>query len=74
MVDNGSTEQTVALVRTRYPRVRVIENRGNRGCGAANNQGIAATNTPLVAVVTPDVLLDMNWSRAMLDPLGSPPE
>lgn len=42
VVDNGSTDQSVELVKTEFPEVRLIANRTNRGFAAANNQGICA--------------------------------
>jgi GT2 family glycosyltransferase len=41
VVDNGSTDGTVAFVRDRYPGVRVIEQE-NRGMGGGNNSGMRA--------------------------------
>jgi N-acetylglucosaminyl-diphospho-decaprenol L-rhamnosyltransferase len=41
VVDNGSTDDTVALVRERFPEVRVIEQE-NRGMGGGNNTGMRA--------------------------------
>jgi GT2 family glycosyltransferase len=39
VVDNGSTDGTVALVRERYPDVRVVEQE-NKGMGGGNNAGM----------------------------------
>jgi N-acetylglucosaminyl-diphospho-decaprenol L-rhamnosyltransferase len=39
VVDNGSTDGTVAFVRERYPEARVIE-QDNRGMGGGNNTGM----------------------------------
>jgi N-acetylglucosaminyl-diphospho-decaprenol L-rhamnosyltransferase len=41
VVDHGSTDGTVELVRERYPDVRLIE-QGNLGMGAGNNAGMRA--------------------------------
>jgi len=41
VVDNGSTDDTVRLVRERFPDVRVIEQE-NRGMGGGNNTGMRA--------------------------------
>ncbi|MBK7644347.1 MAG: glycosyltransferase family 2 protein [Planctomycetes bacterium] len=38
-VDNGSSDGSLALVRARHPRLRVIENASNLGFGEAANQG-----------------------------------
>jgi GT2 family glycosyltransferase len=43
VVDNGSTDGTVAFVRERYPHVRVIE-QDNRGMGGGNNTGMRAAD------------------------------
>src|SRR5579872_1357418 len=41
VVDNGSTDGTAALVRERFPEVRLVEQE-NRGMGAGNNAGMRA--------------------------------
>ena len=41
VVDNGSTDGTPALVRERFPEVRLIEQE-NRGMGGGNNAGMQA--------------------------------
>jgi N-acetylglucosaminyl-diphospho-decaprenol L-rhamnosyltransferase len=43
VVDNGSSDGTVAFVRERYPDVRVIE-QDNRGMGGGNNTGMRAAD------------------------------
>jgi hypothetical protein len=43
VVDHGSTDGTVALVRERFPEARLIEQE-NRGFGAGNNAGMRAAN------------------------------
>jgi N-acetylglucosaminyl-diphospho-decaprenol L-rhamnosyltransferase len=40
VVDNGSSDGTVAMVRGRFPGVRVIANRENRGWAGGNNQAL----------------------------------
>ena len=40
VVDNGSTDGSVELVRTRFPLVELIANASNRGFAAANNQAV----------------------------------
>lgn len=56
VVDNGSTDRTVALVRQEYPNVRLIENVGNLGYAAAVNQGMNSTGADIVAVCNADVV------------------
>lgn len=42
VVDNGSEDQTLTVVRDRYPWVRVLKNTVNRGVAAGRNQGLRA--------------------------------
>ncbi len=42
VIDNASTDGTVALLRDLFPQVHVIVNDENKGFGAANNQGMKA--------------------------------
>ena len=40
LIDNGSTDGTLPLVRTDFPQVRIVETGENLGFGAANNIGL----------------------------------
>ena len=53
VVDHGSTDGTLDLVRKRFPRVRVLE-RENRGLAAGWNAGIAATSSRYVLLLNAD--------------------
>lgn len=53
VVDDGSRDASVALVRDQFPHVRVIE-QANAGVAAARNQGIAAARGEWVAFVDAD--------------------
>jgi len=56
VVDNGSADGTAALVRERWPHVRVIDAGGNLGFARANNLGIRATASELVLLLNPDTM------------------
>jgi GT2 family glycosyltransferase len=53
VVDNGSTDGTVALVRERFPNVRVIEQE-NKGMGGGNNAGLLAATGRYVLLLNSD--------------------
>ena len=53
VVDNGSSDGTVAFVRERYPAVRLVESE-NRGLGAGWNIGIRDTASPYVLLLNAD--------------------
>ncbi|RDI74254.1 putative glycosyltransferase [Gaiella occulta] len=56
VVDNGSGDGTVALVRERFPRVRLLE-QPNRGLAAGWNAGLAATESRWVLILNADAWL-----------------
>jgi GT2 family glycosyltransferase len=53
LVDNGSTDGTLALVADRFPEVSVLALGANRGA-PARNAGVAAATTPYVAFADDD--------------------
>lgn len=54
VVDNASTDGSVAMVRERYPQVRLIQNQSNLGFAGANNQAIRASSGGYVLLLNPD--------------------
>ena len=56
VVDNGSTDGTLELVRERFPGARVVEQE-NRGFGAGNNAGMRAAAGRYFLLLNPDAWL-----------------
>lgn len=54
VVDNGSQDGSVEMVRKRFSDVHLIANEENRGFSAANNQGIHVADGRYVLVLNPD--------------------
>src|SRR3954454_18165732 len=72
VVDNGSRDGTVDLVRSRFPDARVIE-RENDGLAAGWNAGIAATDKPYVLLLNSDAWLEEGAAARLLASGGPPP-
>jgi len=56
VVDNASADGSAALVRERWPHVRVLDAGGNLGFARGNNLGIRATDSELVLLLNPDTV------------------
>jgi GT2 family glycosyltransferase len=56
VVDNASSDDSVAALRARFPQAHVIVNEGNAGFAAANNQGIAASAGRHVLLLNSDTV------------------
>jgi GT2 family glycosyltransferase len=71
VIDNGSEDQSAALVeelRTSFPvPLHLIRNSENRGFCAANNQGFAASQSELVALLNNDAEAEPEWLEALED-------
>jgi GT2 family glycosyltransferase len=57
VVDNGSTDGTAEMVRSSYPRVRLIENRLNAGYAAPMNQALRVASGDYLLMLNPDTLV-----------------
>lgn len=65
VVDNASTDDSVSYVRENYPDVRVIANDRNVGYGAAANEGIRSTSSPLVLLLNADTAVEPGCIAAL---------
>ena len=67
VVDNASTDGAPAMVRERFPTVRVIDAGGNLGFARASNLGIRATDGELVLLLNPDTVVTPGAIDAMAE-------
>ena len=77
VVDNGSTDGTLAVLSNLYPSTTVIANEKNAGFGAANNQGMAAAvgcSPRHFLLLNPDTLIRPGALRHLVGCLDDCPE
>ncbi len=67
IIDNASKDDTVRLIRRDFPWVTLISERVNSGFAAGNNIGMRSHPADYFALVNPDVVLDPNWLKNILD-------
>lgn len=73
VVDNGSTDDSVAWLARRWPQVRLLAQSHNTGFAAANNAGIQATSAPFVVTLNNDTIAAPTW-LAELTAVAAPPD
>jgi glycosyltransferase involved in cell wall biosynthesis len=72
VVDDGSEDRTVEILRTLdWPEIRLIAG-GGRGAAAALNTGIRAAQYPFICQVDQDVVLHDGWLVRLLRALDDP--
>jgi GT2 family glycosyltransferase len=74
LVDNGSTDGSVAFVRRNFPKVRVLPLGENGGFSVAVNAGIRASRAEDVALLNNDTEADPDWLKALVQAADSYPE
>ena len=67
LVDNGSRDDSVAFVRRRFPTVRVIEARRNRGFAGGNNLGMRAARGRHIVLLNNDTQVRPGWLKALVN-------
>lgn len=67
LVDNGSSDDSVEMVRRGFPNVRIIEAGANLGFAEGCNVGIAHARGEWIATLNPDTEADPRWLEELLD-------
>lgn len=66
LVDNASSDDSLAWLKCEYPQVRVVANRTNFGFAKACNQGVAAASGEYVSFLNYDTVVDKDWLRHLV--------
>ncbi len=74
VVDNASSDNSVACLRRNWPTVHLIENSRNLGFARANNQGIAASRGQYVLLLNSDTLVPPDALRRLVAFMNEHPE
>jgi GT2 family glycosyltransferase len=69
VIDDGSTDGTLALLRARYPWVRPLPLERNGGFAAAVNRGIEAAGGDVIVLLNNDTEPEPGWLQALVAPL-----
>lgn len=65
VVDNASTDDSVKMVRERFPQVQLIENSANLGFAKANNQGLGRAQGKCLLLLNPDTEIPDAFKNAL---------
>jgi GT2 family glycosyltransferase len=65
IVDNGSSDGSLALLAREFPQARLLANDANRGFAAANNQGFQAAQGDCVLLLNTDTVFYSGLARLL---------
>jgi GT2 family glycosyltransferase len=74
LVDNNSSDDSPSYIKEKFPQVRLIENKSNRGFATANNQGIKISKGKLLILLNNDTVLKNNALDKMFEYMDKNPE
>jgi GT2 family glycosyltransferase len=75
VVDNGSSDESIALLLARYPDVHVVRAGKNLGFAAANNLAVKmCPETPWIALLNPDAFPEPDWLQHLIEAAEKHPE
>lgn len=74
VVDNNSVDGSVALIKEKFPQVKLITNQNNTGFSVANNQAIRLSSGKYVLLLNPDTVVQEDTFEKTLAFMESHPD
>lgn len=71
LIDNNSTDDSIAAVKSKFPEIIFIENKFNAGFPKANNQGIIVAKGNYILLLNPDTELQNDSISELINYLSS---
>lgn len=69
VIDNQSTDDSVDIVESYFPRVQLIHNPENSGYAGGNNLGAAYAQGEFLVILNPDTVVKDGWLMPLIRPL-----
>ncbi|MGX7668271.1 glycosyltransferase family 2 protein [Flavobacterium pedocola] len=74
VVDNFSVDDSCAMMKKRFPNVKLIENKANLGFPKGNNIGVAAAKGEYICILNPDTVVAEDTFQKVLQFAESQPD
>ena len=69
VVDNASTDDSVAFIRRHFPGVHLLANRQNLGFAAGMNVALGQLNSDVAVLFNPDAVVADDWLQHLVTPI-----
>lgn len=67
VVDNNSSDESVRIIRDKFPQVRLLQEESNLGYSRANNKGFAVSSGEYILILNPDTVVMENSIDRMIE-------
>ena len=74
VVDNNSVDGSVEMVAEKFPWVKLIANKDNRGFSSANNQAMLLSQCPYQLLLNPDTVVEEDTLKKVVDYMDAHPK
>ncbi len=74
VVDNNSVDGSCSMIRTKFPEVKLIENKENVGFSKANNQAIRLSKGEYILLLNPDTIVEEDTFTRIVQFMDKNPE
>lgn len=74
VVDNNSIDGSVEMVKTKFPEVKLLANKDNRGFSKANNQAIEIAKGEYVLLLNPDTVVEEDTFEKVISFMDQHPD
>ncbi len=72
IVDDGSSDDSLAILKTKFPAIKVVEHKKNKGFAEAVHSGVKEAKTELVFILNSDVELKDNFFPPLISYFNDP--
>ena len=73
LIDNNSSDDSVAYTQTTFPQIRLIQNEGNIGFSKGMNVGLHQHKNDIAVLLNTDVEVTTNWLTELVRPIKEDP-
>ena len=67
VIDNASTDDSIAYLEADYPSVKIIKNQGNFGFAKGYNEGLKHIDADIFCLLNSDVEVTANWTEPIME-------
>ncbi len=74
VADNASKDESIAALKTKFPSVKIIQNKANYGFAKGYNEALQHVEEEYYALVNSDIEVTQNWLTPILSIFENQPE
>lgn len=74
VADNASTDDSISFLKTTFPTIKIIQNKGNFGYAKGYNEALKFVDEDIYALVNSDIEVTENWLKPILEIFAKEPK